>query len=186
MPSLLGIMVVVCIWTAFGTTSELRKWRSGFKIFRGQAPLSRSLVEMHFFNRRFLNLGIAKMDSRILLATYFFCRTELTRQTGPGGREGCDEKNITDIKLDLSGQIQSIQNKDNFEACWNWIRKFFFCPTTHFFLLENSGYPPHTVPWLNSSVTLLVSKAPLNFLCVFEWIGHSVLECKCFFVFRGA
>ena len=44
----------------------------------------------------------------------------------------------------------------------------------------------HTVPWLNSSVTLLVSKAPLNFVCVFEWIGHSVLECKCFFVFRGA
>jgi len=44
----------------------------------------------------------------------------------------------------------------------------------------------HTVPWLNSSVALLVSKAPLIFFCVFEWIGHSVLECKCFFVFRGA
>ena len=44
----------------------------------------------------------------------------------------------------------------------------------------------HTVSWLNSSVTLLVSKAPLIFLCVFEWIGHSVLERKCFFVFRGA
>ena len=58
---------------------------------------------MHFFNRRFLNLGIAKIDSPILLPTYFFCRTELTRQTG--GQEGWDEKNITDIKLDLSGHL---------------------------------------------------------------------------------
>ena len=35
------LMVVFCIWTAFWTTSELRKWNSAFKIFQGKAPLSR-------------------------------------------------------------------------------------------------------------------------------------------------
>ena len=53
------------------------------------------------------------------------------------------------------------------------------------------AYTHHTVSWLNSSVTLLVSKAPLNRTvkkAVFEWIGHSVLECKrqiLLFCFQG-
>ena len=44
------LMVVVCIWAALWTTSEFRKWNSGFKIFQGQAPLSRFNVLIKSIN----------------------------------------------------------------------------------------------------------------------------------------
>ena len=56
-----------------------------------------------------LPIAIAKIDSPILLPTYFFCRTELTRQTG--GRDGWYEKHITGIKLDLESKRIDLDGK---------------------------------------------------------------------------
>ena len=39
------------------------------------------------------------------------------------------------------------------QACWNWIQKFFFCPTIDFFLLENSGPPIRQATHLNCLIS---------------------------------